>query len=65
MKYYYLDGLSSVFFTHILELKTIDVAANNLENEIKAPREELIPELIKWCTDMCERNILCVKKRGS
>lgn len=65
MKYYYLDEISSAFFTNILELKTIDIAASNLEKQIKVPRDELIPELLKWCIDMCDRNILYVKKRGS
>ena len=65
MKYYYMDAWSSIFYTHILESKNIDSAASNLEDLIKAPKEELVSELLEWCGNMCKRGIFRIKKRGA
>ena len=64
MKYYYLDAWSSIFYTYILEYKSIDIAANNIENTKKISKEDFIFDLIEWCITMCEQGIFRIQKRG-
>lgn len=61
MKYYYLDSISSVFYTYIISSDSFDIAIKKLEATLKQPKEKFTNELVDWCNDMCARGIFYVK----